>query len=99
MRKILYLVCSMLVMMACSKENKDLKVVVCVPVYGQSLALGEEAVLLTDIWCLYDDSKGRILCFFIFVYLSFHIIWVCTLTRNGVHQEWGGSSPLGSSLG
>ena len=61
MRKILYLVCSMLVMMACSKENKDLKVVVCVPVYGQSLALGEEAVLLTDIWCLYDDSKGRIL--------------------------------------
>ena len=61
MRKILYLVCSMLVMMACSKENKDLKVVVCVPVYGQSLALGEEAVLLTDIWCLYDDSNGRIL--------------------------------------
>lgn len=61
MRKILYLVCSMLVMMACSKENKNLKVVVCVPVYGQSLALGEEAVLLTDIWCLYDDSKGRIL--------------------------------------
>lgn len=51
----------MLVMMACSKENKDLKVVVCVPVYGQSLALGEEAVLLTDIWCLYDDSNGRIL--------------------------------------
>ena len=52
---------TLLVMMACSKENKDLKVVVCVPVYGQSLALGEEAVLLTDIWCLYDDSKGRIL--------------------------------------
>ena len=61
MRKILYLVFTLLVMMACSKENKDLKVVVCVPVYGQSLALGEEAVLLTDIWCLYDDSKGRIL--------------------------------------
>lgn len=61
MRKILYLVFTLLVMMACSKENKDLKVVVCVPVYGQSLALGEEAVLLTDIWCLYDDSNGRIL--------------------------------------
>lgn len=61
MRKILYLVFSMLVMMACSKGNKDIKVVVCVPVYGQSLALGEEAELLTDIGHLYDDSQGRIM--------------------------------------
>lgn len=61
MRKILYLVFSMLVMMACSKGNKDIKVVVCVPVYGQSLALGEEAELLTDIWHLYDDNQGRIM--------------------------------------
>lgn len=61
MRKILYLVFSMLVMMACSKGNKDIKVVVCVPVYGQSLALGEEAELLTDIGHLYDDNQGRIM--------------------------------------
>lgn len=61
MRKILYLVFSMLVMMACSKGNNDIKVVVCVPVYGQSLALGEEAELLTDIGHLYDDSQGRIM--------------------------------------
>ena len=61
MRKILYLVFSMLVMMACSKGNKDIKVVVCVPVYGQSLALGEEAELLTDIGHLYNDSQGRIM--------------------------------------
>ena len=61
MRRILYLVFSMLVMMACSKGNKDIKVVVCVPVYGQSLALGEEAELLTDIGHLYNDSQGRIM--------------------------------------
>ena len=28
--------------LACQNRNDDSKVVVCVPVYGQSLALGEE---------------------------------------------------------
>lgn len=37
------------------------KVVVCIPVYGQSLALGEEAVRLTDFDELRDNYAGRIL--------------------------------------
>ena len=36
------------------------KVVVCIPVYGQSLALGEEAVRLTDFHQLNVDHGGRI---------------------------------------
>lgn len=37
------------------------KVVVCIPTYGQSLALGEEAVRVTDFERLKDDYDGRIL--------------------------------------
>lgn len=37
------------------------KVVVCIPVYGQSLALGEETERLTDFDKLRDDNAGRIL--------------------------------------
>ena len=36
------------------------KVVVCIPVYGQSLALGEEASLVTDLRRLKTDYGGRI---------------------------------------
>lgn len=36
------------------------KVVLCIPVYGQSLALGEEAVRITDFNKLRDDYQGRI---------------------------------------
>ena len=34
---------------ACEGGCDKPKVVVCVPVYGQSLAMGEESVLVTDI--------------------------------------------------
>lgn len=37
------------------------KVVVCIPVYGQSLALGEEAIRVTDFEKLKNDYDGRIL--------------------------------------
>jgi len=37
------------------------KVVVCIPVYGQSLALGEEAIRVTDFERLKNDYNGRIL--------------------------------------
>ena len=37
------------------------KVVVCIPVYGQSLALGEEAIRVTDLEKLKTDYDGRIL--------------------------------------
>ena len=44
----------------CRKANDTHKVVVCVPVYGQSLALGEEASLLTNFDSLVSQSDGRI---------------------------------------
>ena len=37
------------------------KVVLCIPVYGQSLALGEEAIRITDFKKLRNDYDGRIL--------------------------------------
>jgi len=51
---ILLLVCS------CVQTPKDKRVVLCVPVYGQSLALGEEAERLTDFDSLAAYADGRI---------------------------------------
>ena len=46
----------------CLKQSKDYGhcVVVCIPVYGQSLALGEEAVRVTDFHQLSSEHDGRI---------------------------------------
>ena len=44
---------------ACDNGGKP-KVVVCVPVYGQSLAMGEEAELVTDIDGLSSKWEGRL---------------------------------------
>ena len=43
----------------CGNGDKP-KVVVCVPVYGQSLAMGEESELVTDIDGLTDKWNGRL---------------------------------------
>lgn len=46
------------------KENTtdyEHKFVVCIPVYGQSLALGEEAIRVTNFEKLKNDNDGRIL--------------------------------------
>ena len=43
----------------CGDGDKP-KVVVCVPVYGQSLAMGEESELVTDIDGLTEKWKGRL---------------------------------------
>lgn len=43
----------------CGDGDKP-KVVVCVPVYGQSLAMGEEAELVTDIDGLSSKWEGRL---------------------------------------
>ena len=43
----------------CGNGDKP-KVVVCVPVYGQSLAMGEESELVTDIDGLTEKWKGRL---------------------------------------
>ena len=42
------------------QENYEHKTVVCIPVYGQSLALGEEAERMTDFGSLAAYANGRI---------------------------------------
>ena len=46
-------------LVSCDNGDKP-KVVVCVPVYGQSLAMGEEAELVTDIGGLSKKWNGRL---------------------------------------
>ena len=41
-------------------ETYEHKTVVCIPVYGQSLALGEEATRITDFDSLSNYADGRI---------------------------------------
>ena len=48
------------VLAACEAGEDAQRTVVCVPVYGQSLALGEEAVRLTDLDMLATAADGRI---------------------------------------
>lgn len=50
---------TLVVLAACNEDAKQ-KVVVCVPVYGQSLAMGEEAELMTDISGLTEKWNGRL---------------------------------------
>lgn len=42
------------------KESYEHKTVICIPVYGQSLALGEEAIRITDFDTLTNYANGRI---------------------------------------
>ena len=44
------------------KRGYGHKVVVCIPVYGQSYALGEEATRITDFDFLKDEEKEIIRC-------------------------------------
>ena len=60
MRHLFIFVAALLCLSSC-KNEKSGKVVVCVPVYGQSLALGEDAELITDIENLSEKYDGRIL--------------------------------------
>ena len=47
------------VLISCHQEYEH-KTVICIPVYGQSLALGEEAVRITDFDSLANYADGRI---------------------------------------
>jgi hypothetical protein len=47
------------VFMSCHQEYKH-KTVICIPVYGQSLALGEEAIRITNFDSLANYAHGRI---------------------------------------
>lgn len=60
MKKFLLFVFLALAICSCSQKEPEHKVVVCIPVYGQSLALGEEAELITDFDSLSQMASGRI---------------------------------------
>lgn len=47
-------------LLSCSQSQQQHKVVLCIPVYGQSLALGEEAERFTDFDSLATYANGRI---------------------------------------
>ena len=48
------------VLCSCRQEPEEHHTVLCIPVYGQSLALGEEAERLTDFDSLASYADGRI---------------------------------------
>ena len=52
---------SIVFLTACQKTKEKTKVVVCVPVYGQSLGIGEDSELVTDIDNMSERHDGRIL--------------------------------------
>lgn len=51
---------SLLVALVSCHQTYEHKTVICIPVYGQSLALGEEAVRVTDFDSLANYADGRI---------------------------------------
>lgn len=60
MKYYLYTIVLILMLYACTSKNVEHRVVVCIPVYGQSLALGEEAELITNFDSLSAMADGRI---------------------------------------
>ena len=49
-----------MLLVGCAAEQPAHRTVLCLPVYGQSLALGEEATRITDFDALVEQSDGRI---------------------------------------
>lgn len=60
MKKGLLFTLIVLLFFACSQRPEGHRVVICIPVYGQSLALGEEAERITDFDSLANYAGGRI---------------------------------------
>lgn len=60
MKKGLLFTLIVLLFFACSQTPEGHRVVICIPVYGQSLALGEEAERITDFDSLANYAGGRI---------------------------------------
>lgn len=58
--KIILSILATLLFNACSQLPEGHHVVICIPVYGQSLALGEEAERITDFDSLANYADGRI---------------------------------------
>ena len=60
-KKLLYLIVIILMLCSCAQQSKQYRIVVSIPVYGQSLALGEEAERITDFDSLAAYANGRII--------------------------------------
>lgn len=58
-KSILFIIFTLLIT-ACAQKQEGHRVVICIPVYGQSLALGEEAKLITNFEELDKNYDGRI---------------------------------------
>lgn len=54
-------ICITAILASCGQYRDEHKVVLCIPVYGQSLALGEEAERITDFDSLANYADGRII--------------------------------------
>ena len=59
-KKYLLFVCGTLMLCSCAQQEPQNKTIICIPVYGQSLALGEEAERITDFDSLANYADGRI---------------------------------------
>ena len=52
--------CIIVILASCGQNSNEHKTILCIPVYGQSLALGEEAERMTDFDSLAAYADGRI---------------------------------------
>ena len=60
MKKFIFYICIITFLTSCSQRSNLHQIVLCIPVYGQSLALGEEAERITDFDSLANYADGRI---------------------------------------
>ena len=59
-KNICFIVFITTLLLSCTQNQQQYRVVLCIPVYGQSLALGEEAERITDFDSLAAYADGRI---------------------------------------
>ena len=60
MKEMKWLIFLLLIVLTACRESYEHKTVICIPVYGQSLALGEDAQRITDFDSLANYAEGRI---------------------------------------
>lgn len=60
MKVVKWLIFLLLIVLTACRESYEHKTVICIPVYGQSLALGEDAQRITDFDFLANYAEGRI---------------------------------------
>lgn len=61
MKQEVFFIIIVLFFSACAQRPENYHMVICIPVYGQSLALGEEAERITDFDSLANYADGRII--------------------------------------